>query len=99
MNKSTLYFLALLLTSLFSYAQKKSVVIEKPNIIVIYTDDHGYADLGIQGQKSDVKTPNIDQLARDGVRMTSGYVTAPQCAPSRAGMLTRRYQQRYCVMA
>ena len=95
MNKSTLYFLALLLTSLFSYAQKKSVVIEKPNIIVIYTDDHGYADLGIQGQKSDVKTPHIDQLARDGVRMTSGYVTAPQCAPSRAGMLTGRYQQRF----
>jgi hypothetical protein len=49
MNKSTLYFLALFLTSIFSYAQKKSVANEKPNIIVIYTDDHGYADLGIQG--------------------------------------------------
>ena len=95
MNKSSLYFLALLLTSLFSYAQKKSIANEKPNIIVIYTDDHGYADLGIQGQRSDVKTPNIDQLARDGVRMTSGYVTAPQCAPSRAGMLTGRYQQKF----
>jgi len=66
-----------------------------PNIIVIFTDDHGFADLGIQGQLRDVKTPNIDQLARDGVKMTSGYITAPQCIPSRAGLLTGRYQQRF----
>ncbi|MGB0372893.1 MAG: sulfatase family protein [Opitutales bacterium] len=68
---------------------------EKPNIIVIFTDDQGFADLGIQGQLSDVKTPHIDRLARDGVRMTSGYITAPQCIPSRAGLVTGRYQQRF----
>jgi arylsulfatase A-like enzyme len=67
----------------------------KPNIIVIFTDDHGYADLDVQGQVDDVKTPHIDQLAQDGVRMTSGYVTAPQCTPSRAGLLSGRYQQRF----
>ena len=68
---------------------------KKPNVIVIYTDDHGYADLGINGQAKDVKTPQLDQLARDGALCTSGYITAPQCSPSRAGMLTGRNQQRF----
>jgi arylsulfatase A-like enzyme len=65
-----------------------------PNIIVIMTDDMGYADLGIYGQEKDVKTPHLDRLARDGVLCTAGYITAPQCAPSRMGLLTGRYQQR-----
>lgn len=69
----------------------------KSNIIVIFTDDQGFADLSCQGRLDDIKTPNIDQLAKDGVRMTSGYVTAPQCIPSRAGLLTGRYQQRFGV--
>ena len=70
---------------------------EKPNIIVIFTDDHGYADLGIQGQVPDIKTPNIDELGRKGIRMTSGYVTAPQCTPSRAGIMSGQYQQKLGV--
>ncbi len=74
-----------------------SIAQTKPNIIVIYTDDQGYADLGVQGVVEDVKTPNIDQLAASGVRMTSGYVTAPQCIPSRAGLMAGRYQQRFGV--
>lgn len=65
-----------------------------PNIIIIMADDMGYADLGIYGQEKDVKTPHLDQLAQDGVLCTAGYITAPQCAPSRMGMLTGRYQQR-----
>lgn len=69
----------------------------KPNIIVIFTDDMGYSDLGVQGIVSDIKTPNIDKLAAAGVRMTSGYVTAPQCIPSRAGLMAGRYQQRFGV--
>ena len=69
----------------------------KPNVIIIFTDDQGYADLGVQGQENDVKTPNIDQLAHNGVRFTQGYVTAPQCSPSRASMLTGQYQQRFGV--
>jgi arylsulfatase A-like enzyme len=68
---------------------------EKPNIIVVFADDLGYADLGVQNQVSDIKTPNIDLLAKTGVRMTSGYVTAPQCTPSRAGLLTGKYQERF----
>lgn len=68
---------------------------ERPNIIVIFTDDQGYADIGANGQVDDIKTPNIDLLAETGVRMTSGYVTAPQCIPSRAGLLSGKYQQRF----
>lgn len=51
----------------------------QPNIIVILTDDQGFADLNVQGQLTDLKTPHLDKLAETGVRMTSGYVTAPQC--------------------
>jgi len=71
--------------------------VEKPNIIVIFTDDQGYSDLGVQGVTADIKTPNIDKLAAAGVRMTAGYVTAPQCIPSRAGLLSGHYQQRFGV--
>ncbi len=70
---------------------------DKPNIILIYSDDHGWADLGVQGSDKDIRTPNLDAMARDGVRFTRGYVSAPQCVPSRAGVLTGRYQQRFGV--
>ena len=70
---------------------------KKPNIILIYSDDHGWADLGAQGVDKDIRTPNLDRLAQDGVRFTRGYVSAPQCVPSRAGLITGRYQQRFGV--
>ncbi|HVJ84412.1 MAG TPA: sulfatase-like hydrolase/transferase [Caulifigura sp.] len=60
---------------------------------MIITDDQGYADAGFQGSP-EIVTPHLDALARSGVVCTSGYVTAPVCAPSRAGLLTGRYQQR-----
>lgn len=66
----------------------------RPNIIVILTDDMGYADLGLHGCR-DIPTPHIDSLARDGVRCTDAYVVAPLCSPSRAGLLTGRYPQRF----
>src|SRR5512138_3833686 len=66
----------------------------KPNILVIVSDDQGYADAGFQGSK-EIPTPHLDQLARSGVRCTSGYVTHSFCSPSRAGLLTGRYQQRF----
>jgi arylsulfatase A-like enzyme len=66
----------------------------QPNVIVILTDDQGWSDLGCQGTQKDVKTPHIDALAARGVRCSAGYVTAPQCSPSRAGLITGRYQQR-----
>ena len=57
---------------------------QKPNILVIQTDDMGYADLSAQGVLKDIKTPNIDSIAQNGVRFTAGYSTAPQCSPARA---------------
>jgi uncharacterized sulfatase len=79
------------------FAPLAALAADKPNIILIYSDDHGWADLGIQGSDQDIRTPHLDAMARDGVRFTRGYVTAPQCVPSRAGVLTGRYQQRFGV--
>ena len=69
----------------------------KPNIIVFFTDDHGYADLGCQGILGDIKTPHADRLAASGVRAVQGYVTAPQCVPSRAGLMSGRFQGKFGV--
>ncbi|HZN32893.1 MAG TPA: sulfatase-like hydrolase/transferase, partial [Pirellulaceae bacterium] len=66
----------------------------KPNVIVILADDLGNADLGVQGGK-DIPTPNIDSLAKSGVRCTQGYVSCPYCSPTRAGLNTGRYQTRF----
>src|SRR6266436_9257005 len=66
----------------------------KPNIIVIVGDDMGYADIGVHGC-NDIPTPNIDKLAAAGTRCTNGYVSAPYCSPTRAGLLTGRYQTRF----
>lgn len=65
-----------------------------PNLIVILTDDHGYADVGFNGC-NDIPTPHIDSIAENGVRFTNGYVSFPVCGPSRAGLLTGRYQDRF----
>lgn len=81
-------------SSLVSIGEKDTES-KQPNVIIIFTDDHGYADLGSQNQVSDIHTPNIDLLANNGVRFSNGYVTAPQCAPSRAGLLTGKYQQTF----
>ncbi|HYT95098.1 MAG TPA: sulfatase, partial [Gemmataceae bacterium] len=67
---------------------------KRPNIIILLADDLGYADAGFQGCK-DIPTPHIDSLARNGVRFTSGYVSGPYCSPTRAGLMTGRYQNRF----
>lgn len=67
---------------------------KRPNIVLIVSDDQGYNDIGIQGCK-DIPTPNMDAFARGGVRFTNGYVSCPVCAPTRAGLMTGRYQQRF----
>lgn len=67
----------------------------KPNIIVLLADDLGYGELGCQGMAKDIPTPHIDSLARNGVRFTQGYVSSPFCCPSRAGLMTGRYQTRF----
>ena len=87
--------LLLVLAGLLSAAGSLSAAdARKPNIVLILADDMGYADIGAHGCK-DIPTPHIDSLARDGVRCTNGYVSHPYCSPTRAGLLTGRYQQRF----
>lgn len=69
---------------------------KKPNFVVIMADDLGYGDIGTFGAK-DIRTPNIDKLANDGLKFTSFYSTSPVCSPSRFGLLTGRYPRRQGV--
>jgi arylsulfatase A len=78
--------------------QPRAAADERPNIVLIMTDDAGYGDFGVYGS-SDIKTPNIDRLARDGVRLTDFYANGATCTPTRAGLITGRYQQRYALEA
>lgn len=66
----------------------------KPNIVLIVADDLGWGELGCQGN-SEIPTPHIDSIAKNGARFTQAYVTAPFCCPSRAGLMTGRYQTRF----
>jgi len=68
---------------------------ERPNILIILADDQGNADAGYQRSPAIVSTPSIDALSRDGVIFTNGYASAYVCAPTRAGLLSGRYQQRF----
>jgi len=65
-----------------------------PNIVLLIADDLGYGELGCQGNRQ-IPTPHIDSLARQGIRFTDGYVTAPYCSASRAGLMTGRYPTRF----
>jgi arylsulfatase A-like enzyme len=68
---------------------------KRPNIVIFLADDLGYADIGAQGILKDVRTPNIDAIAKAGTRFTNGYVSCPVCSPTRAGLMTGRYQTRF----
>ncbi len=70
-----------------------SAAVRQPNVIFILSDDMGYADIGSYGSK-DISTPNLDRLAREGVRLTNCYSNGPVCTPTRTGFVTGRYQQR-----
>lgn len=67
---------------------------KRPNVIILFSDDAGFADFSMNGNKG-IKTPHIDAIAQNGVTFTNGYVSGPVCSPSRAGLLTGRYQQRF----
>lgn len=75
-------------------SQKRERSVEKPNIIILFSDDAGFADFSMNGSEK-IHTPNIDAIAQNGVTFSNGYVSGPVCSPSRAGLLTGRYQQRF----
>lgn len=77
----------------YSFAQQRPAS-EKPNVVIILTDDQGYADVGFNGSK-DIPTPGIDRIAKNGVVFRAGYVSYAVCGPSRAGLITGRYQDRF----
>jgi arylsulfatase A-like enzyme len=89
MNRIAFIFCVLASSAALSHAAET-----RPNILAILADDLGYGDIGIHGGK-DVPTPNIDALAARGVRCMNGYVSAPYCSPTRAGLLTGRYQTHF----
>jgi len=93
MNKYILY-IGLLVFCLQVSCSSDTSIENRPNIIVMLVDDAGYADFGFAGSK-DLKTPHIDQLANNGVVFTDAHVSASVCGPSRAGIITGRYQQRF----
>jgi arylsulfatase A-like enzyme len=71
---------------------------QRPNVVLIMTDDVGYGDFGSYGAP-DLRTPHIDGLARDGVRLTDFYANGATCTPTRAGLISGRYQQRFGLEA
>ena len=88
--KNILKYILLHLVLINSYALAN----QKPNMIVILADDLGYGDVGFNGSE-EILTPNIDLLAENGIICENGYVTHPYCGPSRAGLITGRYQSRF----
>ncbi|MDO7085186.1 sulfatase-like hydrolase/transferase [Pseudocolwellia sp. AS88] len=80
--------------ALADVASSKKSAVKQPNIVLLFSDDAGYADFGFHGSKI-MKTPHLDKLAKEGVRFEQAYVTDPTCGPSRAGLITGKYQQRF----
>src|SRR5437773_1273948 len=69
---------------------------DKPNVVLVLMDDMGYGDIGSYGVK-DARTPNLDRLAREGVRLTDAYANGANCSPTRTGFITGQYQQRWGI--
>jgi arylsulfatase A-like enzyme len=76
----------------------QSVRATRPNVVLVMTDDMGWADLGSYGA-TDIRTPNLDRLASEGIRLTDFYANGVTCSPTRAGLISGRYQQRYGIEA
>src|SRR5688500_19409680 len=86
--------LAVLVATVVMPAAAPAQTAAKPNLIVFLADDEGYGELGCQGNR-EIPTPHIDSIAKNGIRFTQGYVSGPYCSPTRAGLMTGRYQTRF----
>lgn len=85
--RKTIILISYLLYAYFPAAQAQTIKKQKPNIIYIYADDMGYGELGCYGQQK-IKSPNLDKLAKEGIRFTQHYTSAPVCAPARCMLMT-----------
>src|SRR5207245_9115334 len=94
MNNNLFRVSLLLVLASFVLASETSAAERRPNVLIIVGDDMGYADIGVHGCR-DIPTPHIDALAQAGVRCTNGSVSATYFSPTRAGLLTGRYQPRF----
>src|SRR6187200_2933705 len=86
-------FFRLITCSCFLASALQAAPSPTPNIVFILVDDMGYADLGCMGSK-DIRTPHIDRIAAEGVKLTNFYANAPVCTPTRCAFITGRWQQR-----
>src|SRR4051812_42102006 len=96
-DKFKIYFNEKLIEGKKDYLKGKGASLAgstRPNIIVILADDLGQTDISLYGNKL-ISTPNIDAIGKEGVTFTEGYISSPVCSPSRAGLITGRYQQRF----
>lgn len=100
MKHTKFIYLTLAIISTFIFNQcnskklaEKNLTLSQPNIVIIYADDLGYGDVGFNGA-TEIKTPNLDKLANNGVRFTNGYASSATCTPSRYALLTGRYPWR-----
>ena len=91
MNRS--FILILLLLSILSCGRYQAIEERPPNVIIIFTDDQGYQDVGSFGA-TDILTPHLDQMAEEGIRLTDFYAAQAVCSASRAGLLTGCYPNR-----
>ena len=93
---TTLMLTSLVAAAVTSIAAQSIGRVSKPNVVLILMDDMGYGDIGSYGVK-DASTPNLDRLAREGIRLTDAYANASNCSPTRTGLITGQYQQRYGI--
>ena len=91
-----LLVIALVVSTVAALSGQRQAPARAPNVILIITDDVGYGDIGSYGAP-DIKTPNIDRLAAAGVRFTDFYANGSSCSPTRAGLISGRYQSRYGI--
>src|SRR5215813_10574597 len=89
--------LSLVVLFAFSVIGHAAEVAQKPNVIVILADDFGWGSLGCCGAPDDLKTPNLDRLAREGRRFTNAYAPGSVCSPTRYGIMTGRYYWRTSI--
>src|SRR5690349_24438470 len=92
-RSTSIFFLLVFAQLAMSLPSHRLIAQRRPNIIFIYADDMGYGDLGCYGARS-IKTPNLDRMASEGLRLTSFYSVSPICTPSRAALMTGRYAAR-----